>query len=172
MLSIIYILLGIGLLISGRKLFWLFVGAAGFLAGVNLVTIGWHGPEAVAIIVGILAGLVFAALAVFFKSLSIGLTGFLGGGALLIMVAGWLGIDSALPSFIIYIVGGVLGIILVSILFDWAIILISSIVGASTIISTVKLSGPLGWLGMIALIAVGIVIQARGLSEEKSKTHS
>ena len=168
MLSVIYILLGVALLVSGRKLFWLFVGAAGFLAGVNLVTIGWHGPDAVAIIVGILAGLVFAALAVFFKTISIGLTGFLGGGALLIMVAGWLGIDNALLSFIIYIVGGVLGIILVSKMFDWAIILISSIVGASTIISSVDLSGPLGWLGMIALFAVGIVIQARELSEKKS----
>lgn len=172
MLSIIYILLGIVLLTSGRKLFWLFVGAAGFLAGVNLVTIGWHGSEAVAIIVGILAGLVFAALAVFFKTLSIGLTGFLGGGALLIMVAGWLGIDSALPSFIIYIIGGVLGIILVSKMFDWAIILISSIVGASTIINAVELGSSLGWLGMIALIAVGIVIQARGFGEEKSKIKS
>jgi hypothetical protein len=169
MLSIIYILLGIGLLVSGRKLFWLFVGAAGFIAGVNLVAIGWHGPDAVAIIVGILAGLVFAALAVFFKTISIGLAGFLGGGALLTMVGGWLGIDSALTSFILYIVGGVLGIILVSKMFDWAIILISSIVGASTIINAVDLSIPLGWLGLIALIAVGIAIQARGLSEEKSK---
>jgi hypothetical protein len=169
MLSIINILLGIGLLVWGRKLFWLFVGAAGFLAGVSLVTIGWHGSEAVAIIVGILAGLVCAALAVFFKTISIGLTGFLGGGALLIMVAGWLGINNALPSFLIYIIGGVLGIILVSKMFDWAIIIISSIVGASTIIGAVKQTGPLGWLGMIALIAVGIAIQARGLSEEKSK---
>jgi hypothetical protein len=169
MLSIIYILLGIGLLVSGRKLFWLFVGAAGFLAGVNLVTIGWHGSEAVAIIIGILAGLVFAALAVFFKTISIGLAGFLGGGALLVMVAGWLGIDNTLLSFLIYIIGGILGIILVSKMFDWAIIIISSIVGASAIIRAVDLSGPLGWLGMIALVAVGIAIQARQFSEEKSK---
>ena len=167
MLSIIYILLGIGLLVFGRKLFWLFVGAVGFLAGVNLVTMGWHGSDAVAIIVGILAGLVFAALAVFFKSVSIGLAGFLGGGALLVMLAGWLGIDNSLLTFIIYIVGGVLGIIVVAKMFDWAIIIISSIVGASIIIKAVELVSPLGWLGMLALIAVGIAIQARGLSDEK-----
>jgi hypothetical protein len=168
MLSVIYILLGIGLLVFGRKLFWLFVGAVGFVAGVNLVTLGWHGPEAVAIIVGILAGLVFAALAIFFKSITIGLTGFLGGGALLLMVAGWLGVESALPSFIIYIVGGVLGIILVSMMFDWAVIIISSIVGADIIIRSVDMGGPLGWLALIALIVVGIAIQARQLSEDKA----
>lgn len=170
MLSVIYILLGIGLLVFGRKLFWLFVGAVGFVAGVNLVTLGWHGPEAVAIIVGILAGLIFAALAIFFKSITIGLTGFLGGGALLLMVAGWLGVDSALPSFIIYIVGGILGIILVSMMFDWAVILISSIVGANIIIRSVDMGGPLGWLGLIALIVVGIAIQARQLSEDRAAT--
>lgn len=169
MLQVIYILLGIGMLVFGRKLFWLFVGAAGFLAGVNLVTIGWNGPDSVAIIVGILAGLVFAALAIFFKSITIGLTGFLGGGALLIMVAGWLGINDALPSFIIYIVGGILGIFLVSKMFDWAIIIISSIIGASAIIRSVELSGPVGWLGTFALIVVGIAIQMRALSEDKSR---
>jgi len=38
MLSVISLILGVALLVAGRKLFWLFVGAAGFVTGMQLAT--------------------------------------------------------------------------------------------------------------------------------------
>ena len=80
MLSIINLILGGGLLVAGRKLFWLFVGAAGFLTGIQLADRFWQGPELLAIIIGLVIGIIFALLAIFLQGLVIGAAGFLIGG--------------------------------------------------------------------------------------------
>ena len=41
MLNVINLILGGALLVAGRKLFWLFVGAAGFVTGIQLATRFW-----------------------------------------------------------------------------------------------------------------------------------
>jgi len=53
MLGVINIILGGALLVAGRKLFWLFVGAVGFVTGLQFATRIWQGPEGLAIIVGL-----------------------------------------------------------------------------------------------------------------------
>ena len=53
MLGFINLILGGDLLIAGRKLFWLFVGTAGFITGIQLASRFWHGNEGLAIIVGL-----------------------------------------------------------------------------------------------------------------------
>lgn len=169
MLAVITILLGIGLLFSGRKLFWLFVGAAGFMTGVSLVTNGGNTSEPFAIIVGIVVGLIFAALAMFFKSLAIALAGFIGGGALALTLAGWFGVDGTLPSLVFYIVGGVLGIIVVGQLFDWAVIILSSFIGGGMVVDSIGLDGTIALLATIVLIVVGISVQSRDMGDKKPK---
>jgi len=42
MLIVISLILGVALLVAGRKLFWLFVGAAGFVTGMQLATQFWQ----------------------------------------------------------------------------------------------------------------------------------
>ncbi len=53
MLNVINLVLGGALLIAGRKLFWLFVGAAGFITGIQLATRFFQGSGLAAIIVGL-----------------------------------------------------------------------------------------------------------------------
>jgi len=93
MLSVISLILGIALLFAGRKLFWLFVGVAGFVTGVELVLRFWRGSEITAIIVGLIIGVIFALLAIFIQTIAIGAAGFFAGGYVLTVLAGMLRVN-------------------------------------------------------------------------------
>ncbi len=165
MLFVINFILGIGLLVAGRKLFWLFVAAAGFFAGVELTTRFWHGSEGLSIVVGLIIGVLFALLAMALQSIAIGVAGFLLGATSLLSLANSFGIERG--ELIIYIVGGILGIIFISIFFDWALISISSFAGASILVKTLDLGRPLAGLTFVILLIIGIVIQSRDKRREK-----
>lgn len=167
MLALVSLTLGIGLLTAGRKLFWLFIAAAGFMAGAQLATRVWGGSELTSIIVGIALGLVFAGLALFFKSLAVGIAGFLGGGTALLSLAGFVGLDSGVTAWVVFFIGGLIGIALLSQLFDWAVIFLSSIGGASLVTQAIGLPDFAGSAAFIVLIIVGVAIQGKVLSEEK-----
>ena len=166
MLSVISLILGGALLIAGRKLFWLFVGAAGFVAGMQLTTQFWQGPELLAIIIGLVVGVVFALLAIFLQSVAIGAAGFLAGGYILTVLAGMIGLNQGAFSWIVYIIGGIIGVLLVVFLFDWAIITLSSLAGASLITQALLLPSGIGGVIFIVLVIVGVVIQGSVMRRE------
>jgi len=166
MLSFINLILGGSLLIAGRKLFWLFVGAAGFITGIQFASRFWQGNEGLAIIVGLVAGIVFALLAIFLQGVAIGIAGFLSGAYVLSTLAVMLGMNT---NLIVYIIGGVIGVVLVSYLFDWAIITLSSLAGASLITEFFSRQRGGGLIFLILFIA-GVVIQGSMLRNEKGIT--
>jgi hypothetical protein len=165
MLFIINLILGIGLLVAGRKLFWLFIAAAGFFAGVELTTRFFHGAEGLSIVVGIVVGILFALLAMALQSIAISIAGFFLGGAAFLALAGSLGIQRG--ELIIYVLGGIIGVIFISVFFDWALIGISSFAGASILIKTLALERPMAGLAFIALLIAGIAIQFADKRREK-----
>ena len=63
-MGIVSLLIGIVLLLFGRKLFWLFVGAAGFLVGMDIANRFFTGPDATKLIIALLVGIIGAFLAV------------------------------------------------------------------------------------------------------------
>jgi hypothetical protein len=166
MLFTINLILGIGLLLAGRKLFWLFVAAAGFFAGVELINRFWQGPEWLSIVVGLVVGLLFALLAMGLKTIAISIAGFLLGGSALLSLASAFGIERGI--FILYIVGGILGIIFISIFFDWALIIISSLAGASMIAQTLDMNRAIfSVVVFVILLLIGIVVQSNDLRGNK-----
>jgi len=167
MLSVINLILGVALLVAGRKLFWLFVGAAGFVTGLQLATQFWQGPELLAIVIGLVVGVIFALLAIFLQSVAIGIAGFLAGGYILTVLAGMIGLNQGAFSWIVYIIGGIIGVLLVIFLFDWAIITLSSLAGASLITQALLLPSGIGGVIFIVLVIVGVVIQASMMQREK-----
>ena len=167
MLSVISLILGGALLIAGRKLFWLFVGAAGFVAGMQLTTQFWQGPELLAIIIGLVVGVVFALLAIFLQSVAIGAAGFLAGGYILTVLAGMIGLNQGAFSWIVYIIGGIIGVLLVVYLFDWALITLSSLAGASLITQALPLSSGISGVIFLALVIAGVVIQGSMMQRER-----
>ena len=168
MLTVVNLILGAGLLLAGRKLFWLFVAAVGFLAGAQLALRSWDGSEWTALVAGIALGLIFAVLALFFKSLAIGVAGFIGGGTALLSLAGVVGMDSGILAWVAFFVGGILGIILLTWLVDWALILLSSIGGGLIIVRSLGMPDMVGFIALIVLSIVGIAIQTRVMKEEKN----
>ena len=168
MLFTINLILGIGLLLFGRKLFWLFVATAGFFAGVEFASRVWQGSETLTIIVGLVVGLLFALLAMALKTLAISIAGFFLGGSALLSLASAFGIERG--NLVLYIIGGVLGIILISIFFDWALIIISSLAGASMIAQTLDVTQAIAGLVFIVLLLVGIFFQTNDM--RKNKTHN
>ncbi|HET7144820.1 MAG TPA: hypothetical protein VFI68_12440 [Anaerolineales bacterium] len=165
MLFIINLILGLGLLLSGRKLFWIFVAAAGFFVGVEITARYWKGPEWLSIVVGVVLGILFALLALGLKTLAISIAGFFLGGSALFSLATAFGFERGI--FVLYIIGGVLGVIFISVFFDWALITISSLAGASMIAQTLDITRPVAGLVFIGLLIVGIVVQSNDLQKDK-----
>jgi hypothetical protein len=72
----------------------------------------------------------------------------------------FLGMGEVSFAWLAFIVGGVLGVILVGLVFDWALILLSSLVGAFLIVNAVDTSSVVGYLLFFILLAAGIAVQA------------
>ncbi len=169
MLDLINGLLGIALLLAGRKLFWLFIGAVGFMTGIQLTASIWQGPDWLLLVIGVIVGVIFAALATFLQTLAIGVAGFLSGGYALTILVDLVGAGAGMPIWVIYTIGGFIGIVLVSLLFDWAIITLSSLAGASLVVRTVFSQSDSVQLIFIALFLLGIIIQGSRLRGEKRR---
>jgi len=167
MLNITNAILGSALLVAGRRLFWLFVGVIGFLIGAEVATRIFHGSDLVTVIVGLGLGVIFAILAIFVQTLAIGVAGFLGGGYLLLSLAGAVGLDKGLMTWIIFIIGGIIGAVLTAWLFDWALITISSLAGSSMIVNAFHPGKATAVLIFIILFLIGVAVQGSALQAQK-----
>ena len=156
---LINFLLGISLLIWGRKLFWLFVAAAGFIAGIQIAARMIGGPEWVGIAIGIFIAIGAALLAVFLKTIAIGVAGFLMGGSVLTGIVSLFGMNSGMLYWGLFLVGGIGGIILISMFFDLALIWLSSMAGAYLVMGLVPLTGVWRILAFVAVLFVGVIYQ-------------
>jgi hypothetical protein len=170
-MDILTVIAGILLLLLGRHLFWLFVGIIGFIAGMNLATQYLTAlPDWVIIVVGLVAGLIGAVLAVLFQRIAVAVAGFLAGSYLAAYLMASLGVDMAQFEGIVTIIAGILGAILVFVLFDWALILLSSLVGSSLIVPALTADSQLQLVLFLVLAVFGILVQAGMLKRWPSRT--
>ena len=157
-------LIGAAILFFGRKLFWLCVAAVGFAAGVEIAPHLIHEPSPLlALTVALVLGLIGALLALFLQKIAIAVVGFLAGGKLAGAIAAAFFIQYAQHSTIIFLIGGILGAIFMLILFDWALIVISSLIGAHLIQSAIVLPASGSTILFMGLAVVGILVQAASL---------
>jgi hypothetical protein len=156
--GLVSVLLGAALLFAGRRLIWLFVGALGFIFGMQLASLLPQLSQTAVLIVGLIFGVIFALLAVFLQRLAIGIAGFLAGGFILTTFFARLGVEG-LSNWVVYIIGGLIGILLVYLFFDWTLIIFSSLAGAALLLQSFSTETPAGVLIFILLALVGIIIQ-------------
>src|SRR5713101_4691010 len=129
------LLAGVCSLFLGRRLFWLFVGVVGFAAGVEIAAEMFKGtPEIVVLGLALLLGVAGAALAMALEKLMIGVVGFVAGSYLGIAVLTALTPYPGRNIWLAVLVGGFVGAMLLVSLFDWALIVLSSLVGAGLIL--------------------------------------
>jgi MFS family permease len=161
-------LIGVVVLLFGRRLFWLCVAAVGFAAGVELAPHLVTNPTPlVALIVAVVLGLIGALLAIFLQKIAIAVAGFLAGGKLATAIAAAFFIEHAHYFTITFVIGGILGALLLLMLFDWALIFFSAMVGAHLIARTIVLPPSGATILFIALVALGIVVQVAMLRRSR-----
>jgi len=171
--SILHLVLSIIPLLFGRRLFWVFVGVAGFLTGAALAGQLFSGQsEWVHLLVGIVLGAIGGLLALNLTKPMAAVGGFLALGGAALLLAWPLGLAGT-GRWIFFLLAGGIGALLVFALFDWALIINSSISGAVGIAT--GLAGLLGNLPQFVhlllvavLVFVGIVYQARELRAGKT----
>ena len=166
-MAILNIIVGAALLFFGRKVFWLFVAGMGFVAGMSLAASTFNGPEWLNITIGLVVGFVAALLAVFVQRFAIGLVGFLAGGYIALQISPLLNLEGGWIPWLAFIIGGIIGVILVGAVLDWALIILSSLAGSALIIDAIDLPQALSVIAFIALVVVGFSVQARELKREK-----
>lgn len=157
---LVRLFLGIIMLVRGRRLYWLFLGAVGFVVAFDLAdhVIRGQSPSvklAFAVIVGVLG----AALAITFQKIAVLAGGFIAGGYLSMVLMKEIGVRADPYHWLLVIAGGLIGAFLMSVLFGWTLVVLSSAVGAVLILQAfhfrVGITHPL----FVVLLALGIAMQ-------------
>ncbi len=185
-MALLQFVVGALLLTLGRRLFWLFVAGAGFLAGLQFAPRLLPGqPANVILIAALVVAVAGAVLAVLLQRLAVGLAGFIVGGYAAVYLAEALGllgsstpinppglptaalaslnaaITGGPPVWLIFLIGGVIGALLVAAVFDLALVLLSSLAGAALVAQAVTLPAGVELAVFLVLVALGIIIQTR-----------
>jgi hypothetical protein len=159
--------LGITLLTMGRRLYWLFLGGAGFIFGFDIAGRLIHGLSHGAVLfIALLAGIAGAILAVFIQKLAVVAGGFIAGGYLLPILLEGLGTGFSHYHWLLVLIGGIIGSFFMSVLFGWALIILSTILGSYFILQTLRFGPEISKLIFIILLILGVAIQY-GLFERK-----
>ena len=156
------ILVGLALLFFGRKLFWLFVGVVGFLAGMEFgAEIVKGQSQAIILLIAIGTGLLAAILAIFLQRLVVAIAGGLAGGMIAMRIAVTLGASTESLQWIAFLVGALLAAILVSAVFDLALIGLSALIGANLVSEALPFDHAAQWIGIAVLFVLGLFVQTR-----------
>lgn len=165
---LVKLFLGIALLATGRRLFWLFLGGLGFFFGFDFAERAFHGqPHTTLLLIALLGGVMGALLAVFLQKLAIVAGGFVAGGYLLVGMLQEFGLGTGHYPWLLFLAGGIIGAVLMSVLFGWTLIILSSAIGSLLILQALHPGPHLTRPLFVVLLASGIVIQY-GLVGRKS----
>ena len=159
---LITILSGSALLFFGRRLFWLFVGALGFASGLEAGAQLFHGQsQSTILIAAIILGLLGIILALFLQKLAIGIAGLVAGSYLTLSLMHLFAGSHIQPfGWIVVLIGGLIGLVLMLGLFELAMICLSSLLGAHLIVFSVHALASVELLVIIALSITGILFQS------------
>lgn len=163
-----YFFAGLLLLLSGRKLFWLFVAVAGFLVGMEFAGMFlMHQANWIRLLTALGAGVAGALTALFAQRVAFAFAGFYAGAFLVMFLTGSFGVSfDPLPFFV---VGGVASALIAVLLMDRAIMAISCLVGAGAIVQALG-PGPgpvIRVILFILLVIAGVFAQTRFLTPSK-----
>jgi hypothetical protein len=152
------LLVGLAVLLLGRRLFWLFVGAAGFAVGLHVAPAVLNGPEWLMVVFALVLGILGAVLAIFFQWLAIGLAGFAAGVHGGLAAAAALGFSGQWLWAVVFVAGIVVAALALWLL-DPILILLSALVGAALLSPLAPVSATVRLWLFIGLAVVGIAIQ-------------
>ena len=161
------LIVGSILLILGRKLFWLFVGCMGFVIGFGYAEqfLGPQ-PDYIVALVGIVLGVLGALCAVFLQSLAVGIAGFMAGGYLTLLLLDALDFQQTQMLWLVCLAGGVAGTLLLVFIFDYTLIVLSSIIGSALVVDSIILDSEIMLWVFVGLAIMGCAIQGKLMGVE------
>jgi hypothetical protein len=118
--------------------------------------------------IALMAGILGALLALFLQRLAIGLAGFFAGAYIVAHLLHISGLGTSGIDWLLFLIGGILGVLLMIALFDWALIILSSLAGAGLITEAVRLGHSGAILLFIALFAAGVIVQSPSTKTDRS----
>ena len=163
--------MGLMLLLFGRKLFWLFVAFSGFMVGAWFSEILIpHSSQWIQIAVALGVGISGALLAVMIQRVAFVLAGFFAGLYMVMMAIQSFGFNDL--STVMIIAGGAVGAAAGYVFIDWAIIILSALIGAGVVAESIagslRLSPSMGMLLFSVLAIIGSLIQIRAMDAMKN----
>jgi hypothetical protein len=183
-MAVAQIIVGLIETLFGRKLFWLFVAIGGFLVGWFLAPAIWatvHDSGTLALwvrlVIGLAAAVILGFAAFKFTRIMVALAGFFIFAAATVLAVNYFAGDSTLVTgsrdyWIAYVVGGVVGAIIMGLLFDWALIVLTSLFGAGATVDGILYfvnrnpspanPAPAKWIEGVAvgvLFIIGLAVQ-------------
>lgn len=157
---IIRVLIGLMMLTLGRQLFWLFVAGVGFAIGAYLAYRYYPGQdEWVLIAISLGAGLVGVIMAYAMQQFAVIVAGFVAGGYFSMIFLTNLGMQFQGFPWLVFIIGGAIAALLATVVFNWALVLLSSLVGATLIVQSLDYPQQTSNILFVFLIILGIVTQ-------------
>jgi hypothetical protein len=165
---IISVIVGAAILLFGRKLFWLFVAALGFAVGLEIAAYFMkEPPQWMTLLIALGCGVIGALLAILLQKIAIAVAGFIAGGRIAWALAATFFVEHAHYRGITFVVGGILGALLLLALFDWVLILLSSVEGAHLIGNGITLPEKGAMILFIALAIIGVIVQGSMLRRSR-----
>jgi len=158
--AIVNVVIGIALLTIGRRLFWVFFGAVGFIMGRSLaqqLLIGQ--PAWTVIFIALATGVVGLIFGLYAQRFAVGVAGFLMGHYALASLGFTMGFYGTGWIWLTLIGGGIIGTTLAHVSLDFAFIFLTSAAGAKLIEQTIDLKPPLNFALFAVLFAVGVTFQ-------------
>jgi hypothetical protein len=157
---VVDLIFGIFLVFAGRNFFWLCVGIVGFLIGVQCAASLGYSNQWMALLIAAALGCLGALLAISFEWFMVVFgVGFLGGGYLLMSIFPSVAAGQETHAWLIFVAGGIVGMCLMVIIFDWTLIIISSLLGATLIINVFHGTEEFRKLLFIGTMSAGILVQ-------------
>lgn len=169
---ILTFILGIILLTTGKRLYWLFVAIVGFVIGLVFASTYINlEPQWLVYVVAFGVGVIGAILVTFLQKIVIALVGFIVGGyGAYYLASTYLTGGSDTTYLVAFIIGGFVGLLLVASVFNWALYILSSWAGSTLVTqavnNSVTLSPTLSMVVFFVLFILGMIIQT-GLYRER-----
>lgn len=161
-MQIYTIIAGVALLLFGRKLFWLFLGIAGFLFGMQITPLFWGNlPQWIQLAIALVLGCGGALLAILAQRLAFAFAGFSGGMYLALMVAGSFTMPDSATVLFVALGAGIIGAVIATLIMDSAITVLACLIGAGALVGELHPGHPLNTLVFAILAGAGFVFQEK-----------
>lgn len=159
--------IGVILLVLGRRAYLISIGILGFLGGLYIFTTflgtvnDWR-----SILFALLMGTVGSLLAYTLHKAAWVFGGFFGGGVLMYYLRDSTGLMESMSPILLFMIGGIAGAILLLLILDQALIFISCLTGAALITYQSGLFKLSAFLLFAGLFTCGFLIQSRALRSD------